>query len=292
MTVHVIIPVYNRLEMTKSIVACLRAQKVREPLHIIVVNDGSSDGSAEWLAKQDDIEILGGDGSLFWGGAVDLALRHLALKAAAQDWVLLLNNDTTVSPDFVQCLLDAAQAHAPAAIGSVIRDQSDSATLLSIGPRVDAWRISVSDLLIEKQASLISESVVEVDALSGRGVLFPLASLMAAGGMRPRILPHYLADYELSVRVRKCGWRLLVAANAAVYSTTDYGNLKPMPSLWATMFSIRSPKYLPSLVAFWWGVSTWGQRLTMPFRLPLKFLFPRLRKNLLFLFPRLRKNMI
>jgi GT2 family glycosyltransferase len=174
----------------------------------------------------------------------------------------------------------------------VIRDQSDSATLLSIGPRVDAWRISVSDLLIEKQASLISESVVEVDALSGRGVLFPLASLMAAGGMRPRILPHYLADYELSVRVRKCGWRLLVAANAAVYSTTDYGNLKPMPSLWATMFSIRSPKYLPSLVAFWWGVSTWGQRLTMPFRLPLKFLFPRLRKNLLFLFPRLRKNMI
>ena len=281
MTVHVIIPVYNRLEMTKSIVACLRAQKVREPLHILVVNDGSSDGSAEWLAIQEDIEILGGDGSLFWGGAVDLALRHLALKAAAQDWVLLLNNDTTVSPDFVQCLLDAAQAHAPAAIGSVIRDQANNTSLLSIGARVDAWRIIVSDLLVEKGAFLGSESVIEVDALSGRGVLFPLASLIAAGGMRPRILPHYLADYELSVRVRKCGWRLMVATRAAVYSTNDYGNLKRMPSWWTTMFSIRSPKYLPALVAFWWGVSTWYQRLTLPLRLPLLFLFPRLRKNMI-----------
>lgn len=181
-----------------------------------MVNDGSSDGTAEWLAAQNDIEVLNGDGSLFWGGSVDLAVRHLQANAAAEDWVLLVNNDTTIADDFVQRLLGAALVNAPAAVGSVIRDEADHARLLSIGGRVDAWRLLTRDLLDEVGPCQVSDTLVEVDALSGRGVLFPLAALIAAGGMRPRALPHYLADYEVSLRVRKSGWRLLVLSAAAV----------------------------------------------------------------------------
>jgi GT2 family glycosyltransferase len=96
--------------------------------------------------------------------------------------------------------------------------------------------------------------------------------------MRPRVLPHYLADYELSVRVRKRGWRLLIDTGAAVFSNREYGNLKQMSSWWDKMFSVRSPKYLPAFLAFWWAASNWPQRLTMPVRLPLLFFLPRLRK--------------
>lgn len=276
MTIHVVVPVFNRLALTQALIACLRRQALNQTLRILIVNDGSTDGSADWLAAQSDIDVLLGDGSLFWGGAVDLAVRHLQAKAAPEDWVLLMNNDTIVADDFVQCLLDAALTHAPAAVGSVIRDEADHAHLLSIGANVDAWRLLTRDILDTDQTKATA-SVVEVDALSGRGVLFPMAGLIAAGGMRPRALPHYLADYEVSVRVRKSGWRLLVLPSAAVYSGDDYGSTRRALSWRDRFFSVRSPLYLPAVLVFWWEASSWLQRLTLPLRLPLFILFPRLR---------------
>lgn len=276
MTIYAVVPVFNRLALTQTLIACLRRQILNHDLRLLIVNDGSTDGSANWLATQNDIEVLQGDGSLFWGGAVDLALRHLQTKATPADWVLLLNNDTTVAQDFVQRLFDAALTHAPAAVGSVIRSQADHAHLLSIGVHVDAWRLVTRDLLDAAPSS--AAAVIEVDALSGRGVLFALASLSAAGGMRPRALPHYLADYEVSVRVRQSGWRLLVLTEAAVYSEDDYGSARRVLSWRDKWFSVRSPLYLPALLVFWWEASNWLQRLTLPLRLPLFILFPRLRK--------------
>lgn len=277
MTIHVVVPVFNRLSLTQTLIACLRRQALNHPLRIIIVNDGSTDGTADWLTTQSDIDVLLGDGSLFWGGAVDMAVRHLQAKAAAEDWVLLMNNDTTVADDFVQRLLDAALASTPAVVGSVIRDEADHARLLSIGANVDAWRLLTRDIL-DTDKSQATAAVVEVDALSGRGVLFPMAGLIAAGGMRPRALPHYLADYEVSVRVRKAGWRLLVLPAAAVYSGDDYGSTRRALSWRDKLFSVRSPLYLPALLVFWWEASNWRQRLTLPLRLPLFILFPRLRK--------------
>jgi GT2 family glycosyltransferase len=278
MTIHVVIPVFNRLAMTQLLVTCLREQVVSQPLCMLVVDDNSTDGTASWLSMQRDIEVLTGDGTLFWGGAVDLALRHLQGTAAQDDWVLLMNNDTTVAPDFLRRLLDAAQEHAPAAVGSVIRDEHDPARLLSIGARVDAWRLLARDLLEKSVLQPVSDEVVDVDVLSGRGVLFPLAGLIAAGGMRPRVLPHYLADYEVSLRVRKAGCRLLVVKAAAVYSGDDYGSTRRALSLREKLFSVRSPSYVPALMVFWWEASNFLQRLTLPLRLLLFILFPRLRK--------------
>lgn len=277
MTIHVVVPVFNRLSLTQALVACLRSQALNHPLRVLIVNDGSTDGTSEWLATQNDIEVLLGDGSLFWGGAVDLAVRHLHANAEREDWVLLMNNDTTVADDFIQRLLDTALAHAPAAVGSVIRDEADHAHLLSIGANIDAWRLLTRDILDTDKSKAVA-AVVEVDALSGRGVLFPMAGLVAAGGMRPRALPHYLADYEVSVRVRKAGWRLLVLPSVAVYSSDDYGSTRRALSWRDKLFSVRSPLYLPALLVFWWEASSWLQRLTLPLRLPLIILFPRLRK--------------
>jgi N-acetylglucosaminyl-diphospho-decaprenol L-rhamnosyltransferase len=278
MSVYVVIPVFNRLALTKRLVDCLLRQTLNQPLHILIVNDGSTDGTAEWTAAQKDIKLLNGNGSLFWGGAVDLALRYLEVIADSEDWVLLINNDTTVDENFVQGLLNAAEAYAPAAIGSVIRDEADPANLLSIGVCVDAWRMITCDLLDNLGLDAVSEPVVEVDALSGRGALFPISALMAAGGMRPRFLPHYLADYELSLRLRKTGWRLLVLPTVVVYSSDDYGSTYRSLSLRDKLFSVRSPFYLPAQLAFWWEASNLLQRLTLPLRLSLFILFPRLRK--------------
>ncbi len=276
--IHVIIPVFNRLAMTQTMVDCLRAQTCLPLLRIWVVDDGSTDGTADWLAMQADIQTVAGDGTLFWGGAVDAALCKILVIAAADDFVLLVNNDTRIAPDFVAQLLTVAQDRAPAAVGSIIRDEANPGRVLSLGARIDSWRMITRDVLSAPGHHVPSSEVMPIDALAGRGVLYPVAALWAVGGMRPQTLPHYLADYELSLRVKRAGWKLLVASAAAVLSPDEYGSTWRGKSLKEKLFSIRSPLYLPAVLAFWWQASTGLQRLTLPARLALFILFPRLRK--------------
>lgn len=56
-SVSVIIPTFNRLELLKETIESVRNQTFKD-LEIIVVNDGSSDGTAEWLESQSDIRTL------------------------------------------------------------------------------------------------------------------------------------------------------------------------------------------------------------------------------------------
>jgi len=267
MTVHVLMPVFNRVEMTASMLKCLHAQQIDEPLSIVVINDGSTDGTAELLQRHDDVKVLNGDGSLWWGGAIDMGLRHVFAKVAVDDWILFVNNDTVIEANFIQTLLDAAREHTPAAVGSIIRDIDAPHSLLSLGPRINAWRFRVSDAIdtsSEKQVAVAD--TVSVDALSGRGVLFPVAALQAVHGLRPRWLPHYLADYEVAARVRRAGWQLIVSMAAPVYSKHEYGNSFRSSSLRERLFSPRSPAYLPARFLFWWSASTNLQRVTLPLR--------------------------
>lgn len=281
--IFVLLPVFNRIQMTRRVLECLRAQCLDEHLRIIVIDDGSTDGTGYFLSEQKDITVLVGDGSLWWGGAIELGLQYVLGQADEADSVLMVNNDTAFSDDFVQELLDTARAQAPAAVGSVIRDEQPPHRLLSVGAQIDAWKLLVRDRFdgIDKAAAPEDScEAVEVDALSGRGVLFPVSALKKVNGMRPRWLPHYLADYELSLRLRSAGCRLLVAPGAAVYSKEEYGNAYRASSLKDKLFSVRSPAYLPAVVIFWWEASNWLQRLTFPLRIALFKLFPGFRKKL------------
>lgn len=267
MTVHVLIPVFNRLPLTRRVLECLKEQQVDEALRIIVIDDGSTDGTAEFLASRQDITVLKGDGSLWWGGAIEAGLQRVLKEGHASDWILLVNNDTLFEADFVQRLLDSARAHAPAAVGSVICDEAAPEKVISIGAVFDTWRLRVRDKLERERTRDLAQGPHSVDALSGRGTLYPLAAFQSAGTMRPSWLPHYLADYELAVRVRKAGYNLLVCEDTAVLSANEFGNAYRPSSLRDKFFAVRSAYYLPAVLAFWWQASSLLERLTLMPRL-------------------------
>jgi GT2 family glycosyltransferase len=275
MTVYALIPVFNRLEATRRVLDCLHAQCSDEPIRVVVIDDGSTDGTGEFLATQRDLTVLKGDGRLWWGGAVQLGLSHVLAEAHAEDWVLLVNNDTVFASDFTQGLLDDARAHAPAVMGSVICDESDPDTVISIGVLFDTWRLRTCDRLERQRRRDRTLGPHSVDALSARGTLYPVAAFQAAGTLKPGWLPHYLADYELAVRVRKAGYRLLVSERSAVFSADAFGVTWQPSGLQDRFFTIRSPSYLPAVVAFWWRASSVIERLSLLPRLLYVSLAPR-----------------
>jgi len=68
--VYTIIPVHNRKEFTRNCLRSLQRQTVSDRLRIIVVDDGSEDGTDEMLAAEfPEVIVLRGDGNLFWTAA-------------------------------------------------------------------------------------------------------------------------------------------------------------------------------------------------------------------------------
>lgn len=279
MTVHVLIPVFNRLPLTQRVLQCLQAQQLDEPVNVIVIDDGSTDGTADYLGSQQGLTVLKGNGSLWWGGAIELGLQHVLRIGDSADWVLLVNNDTQFGSDFIQRLIETARAFAPAAVGSVICDEERPDRLISIGAVLDTWRLKVADKLEQVRSQDKTKEPHPVDALSGRGTLYPLSAFHKAGTMKSVLLPHYLADYELAIRVRKSGYRLLVSERASTLSANEFGNSFQPRSVLEKLFAVRSASYLPAVLAFWWQASSIIEKLTLLPRIAFVFLKPRWPRN-------------
>lgn len=270
MQIYVLIPVFNRLHHTQRVIESLRAQTRASEVRIVVINDGSTDGTRDFLAAQADVTTLEGDGSLWWGGAIDFGLRQVLPTASPEDYVLFLNNDTWFASDYIETLVRVSRDGGAAAVGSVIHEVNRDDPLVSIGPRININRIAVWDLLTELPAQERREPkpVYQVDALSGRGTLYPVGLFKVHGGMRPWLLPHYLADYEIAMRfARDARTPLLVSSQAVVFSPPIYGNEVAQLGWWERHFGQRSSSNVIRRLAFYGMVGSPLQRLTAPLRL-------------------------
>src|SRR3990167_3620609 len=116
--VVVVTPVHNGLEHTKSFLPSL-AKQTHPNLKVILIDDGSTDGSATWIKDHHkDVEVLAGDGSLWWAGATNQGVRSAQRLRA--DYVLTINNDTELAPDAIEELVKYAQTHPKTLVGSTV----------------------------------------------------------------------------------------------------------------------------------------------------------------------------
>lgn len=271
MKIFVIIPVFNRLQHTKRVIEALRTQSVVQDLRIVVVNDGSSDGTAEYLQQQEDIIELRGGGNLWWGGSIQMGLEFVQTQDKPEDYVLFLNNDTWFDSDYVATLVRVSREAGGAAVGSVIHEDGRDSPLVSIGPKININRLSVWDLLdqLSPEEKKSPHKIYRVDALSGRGTLYPAALFRRYGGMHEKLLPHYMADYEVAMRFGRAGVPLIVSTEAVVYSPPVYGNDVSNLSWWSCYFGRRSSRNIVQILIFYLLVGSWFQRITAPLRMLL-----------------------
>lgn len=268
MKIFAIIPVHNRISHTRGVLEALRKQTIRERIAIIVVDDGSTDGTAEYLQEQRDVISLRGDGGLWWAGAVELGVQRALASAADDDFLLLLNDDTTFDEAYVGGLVDVYSGNPGSLVGSVLHEVGSTPPLVSIGPRINLNRVAIWDHLSELSAEEMCTPAptYQVDALAGRGTLVPVFAMRKFGTLRPRLLPHYLADYEFSMRMKKNGMKLLVSSRAQVWSLPVYGNdSKRFPGI-SKYFRRGSPKNLMNILTFYMLAGNLLQRMTAPLR--------------------------
>lgn len=100
--VTVVIPNYNGLKFMEPCFEALEAQSDRN-FEVLVVDNGSADGSAQWLKEREIPSIFLSENTGF-SGAV-----NVGIKASKTPYVILLNNDTEPEPDYVKEMVRAIE---------------------------------------------------------------------------------------------------------------------------------------------------------------------------------------
>ena len=213
---YIVIPVYNRKEFTQDCILSLEGQIPRA--QIIIVDDGSTDGTKEMMAtKFPEVIVLSGDGNLFWTAAINMGIRH-ALKLGA-DYVMTLNNDTIATDDFVVKMMDGAKQRPGSLIGALEVDVNTKKP--TYGGEIINWTLAKSRYLLDNLSDTEQHGLHEVSLYPGRGLLIPRKVFETVGLFEEKLLPHYIADYDFTHLARRNGFPIYCSYDARLYNYTE-----------------------------------------------------------------------
>ncbi len=96
----IVILTYNKLEYTKLCIDSIRKYTKSGTYEIVVVDNNSTDDTREWLKEQKDIKVILNDENLGFPGGCNVGIN----AAEKENDILLLNNDTIVTPRWLENL--------------------------------------------------------------------------------------------------------------------------------------------------------------------------------------------
>ncbi len=191
-------------------IAALKAS-TRTPAHVVCVDTGSTDGSAEILEQAfgDVLRMPRGTG---FGAAVAEALHHVP----AATWLWLLHDDVAVEPTTLQALLEEAETSSSTALlGPKVRDWNDPRYLVEIGVTTDAVGHRETGLERREYDQGQHDQVREALAVGTAAALVRRDVWDAVGGLDPA-LPVFRDDLDLGWKVNAAGHRVVVVPTALV----------------------------------------------------------------------------
>lgn len=208
--IAIVLACYNRKAMTLRCLTSVASAGIgRAQLAVYLFDDASPDGTAEAVQTAfPQVQVINGDGHQFWCGGMRQAMA--AANRTRYDYLLWLNDDVELKPDFIDLLLDShAMATQKHGLGPHV----------IIGPVVDPITQKItysgfrrtSTIHPAKFAHVIPSGALQgCDTMNGNCVLFP-AALVAKVGEIDRAYSQQIGDADYGYRCLEAGARLWVA---------------------------------------------------------------------------------
>jgi GT2 family glycosyltransferase len=253
--VAVVIPVHDSRDRLEQSLVLLRGLSLPEAT-VVVVDDGSTDGTAEFLDQVADVVTIRGSGNLWWSGAVDVGSR-LAIDRGAEVIALWNDDNLAASCDCLTKLVARVRETGGCASPVVLEEHADgSRVIMQAGGAVD-WRRGVIRRHAHGNSYRPSELADTRPWLPGNVLVFGADLFQRLGGFDAAAFPQYRGDADFTLRATYAGAPCDVLYSCWALndrSRTGMGfQSRVSPRLFVRgLVALGSNYHLPSTLRFYW----------------------------------------
>ena len=231
MSIAVTILTYNRLEFLKEIVHSIKNQTLK-PDEILVINNSSTDGTAEWLETQEGLTVITQENVGSSGG------QWRAFKEAYEkghDWIWTMDDDVVPAVNCLETLMDDNN---PKIVRTPLRYTYEGNPFFN-----DTLEVNLTNPFNSLWNKVYSESNLQDEKTEAVGITFegPLfhRSVIEKIGLPEKDFFIYGDDTEFFIRAWKAGFRMFVYRDATMRRKLPYVSI-PEEFNWKTYYMIRN----------------------------------------------------
>lgn len=247
MKTSIIIPIYNKKEYTQKCLESIFEFGSANPFEIIVVDNNSTDGSAEYIKSLGkEIVQIRNNKNLGFAKACNQGAR-----VAKGEYVLFLNNDTVVTKGWADVLVKELDADKTlAVVGSKLL--YPDGTVQHAGVVFDDRKWPHHIYKKESADAAYVNKQRKFQALTGACMLVRKDMFDRVGGFDEQYV-NGLEDLDLCLKIKELGFGILYCPESVVYhhesvsagrSNFDEKNVKLFYSRWKDKIEIDYKKYL------------------------------------------------
>jgi len=214
----IVIPVFNRLELTKNCIESIYRVGSKYNFEVIVIDNASSDETLEYLKGEYNLR----NNFRFHRNHTNLGFAkgcNLGIRFSEGKYIILLNNDIIVLENWLDGLVEAADADDRIAIAGSLLLYPDGERIQHCGVRIGYVDGALASFHIHKlrklkyvQSALQS---IEMNAVTGACMLLR-ASLLPVVGVFDEIFINSYEDMDLCLRARSMGYKVYYCADSRV----------------------------------------------------------------------------
>lgn len=234
--VAVVVPNWNGADSLATCLDSLLTQSQKSK--IIVVDNGSVDGSLDILEKYPDVEVIQHPENRGFAGGVNAGFERA--METGYDYVAAFNNDATADKDWLKHLVEELEKHRKVGIATCKFLGADGSYLDSTGDYYTVWGLPYPRGRDETDVNKYDEQR-DVFAASGGASLYRVNMLREVGLFDKDFFAYY-EDVDLSFRAQLAGWKVRYVPEARAYHQigatsgkikgfTTYQTLKNIPLL-------------------------------------------------------------
>ena len=252
MRLAIIVPVFNRRNITVRFLELLKQQTFKEFI-TIVVDDGSKDGTSSVVKEKfSDVHIIKGSGSWWWTKSVNKGISYaITLGVRA---VLLMNDDTYFEPDYLSNLVLASNANPESIVGSLSLTYEKPERIFFSGVKkikLFSSKGSKYHSAFELYKGGLTGNKPTV-ALPGRGLLIPISIINRYGFFEEDKLPQYGADeayitklYRLNRKPSYISWDSRIYTYTSMTGKGASFSNETLAEFLLSFFTPKSRQYIP-----------------------------------------------
>lgn len=198
-SVTVILTCHNRKDYTERCIRSLSGSSAA--VSYVIVDDGSTDGTAEMLERLNGefpIQVVTGNGSLFWSGGMHAGIEYAKEKMPKTQYYLLVNDDVVCAADAVQRTIKSSIEYDNAVVAGVTVGSSGEMTYGGVCYKPRG---------IEYELAGLNE---RCDTFNCNFVLLPQIVFSKIDNFDIHYT-HAMADFDYGLQIKKAGFPIITS---------------------------------------------------------------------------------